>query len=84
MFGISILGALQEPQVAGLRLRAWRQGSCVALLCATAALAGCGQPGPLYLPAAPAATMQAPARPSSSPGSAPAMPGKPASAPGLG
>jgi predicted small lipoprotein YifL len=78
MLGISILGASQGPRVA----RALRRALLAMLPCASVALAGCGQPGPLYLPVAPAASVPAYAMPSSMPGSAPAAPGKPASAPG--
>ncbi|MBU6512189.1 MAG: lipoprotein, partial [Betaproteobacteria bacterium] len=48
MLGTSILGASRRA------LRA-------ALLAAAAGLGGCGQPGPLYLPAAPAAAASVPA-----------------------
>ncbi len=74
MLGISILGASRDPRVARTRRGALR----ATLLCATASLAACGQPGPLYLPAPPAARLPAVATPSSTPGSAPAMSGKPA------
>ncbi len=78
MLGIFILGASRGPRLASIRRHALR----ASLLCSSAALAGCGQPGPLYLPAVPVASVPAAAPPSSAPGSTPATLGRPASAPG--
>ncbi|WP_297910002.1 lipoprotein [Thiomonas sp.] len=70
---MTILGASHRPRAT----TAWRRALRVALLAAAASLAGCGQPGPLYLPAAPAASVPPPP----APGSSSALPGASAPAP---